>query len=38
VYASQLRSTGDTLPWPPGRNDACWCRSGRKYKRCCGAS
>jgi methionyl aminopeptidase len=19
---------------PPGRNDACWCGSGRKYKRC----
>ncbi|MFV2196932.1 SEC-C domain-containing protein [Nocardiopsis sp. LOL_012] len=24
-------------PWPPGRNDACWCASGRKYKKCCGA-
>lgn len=23
-------------PWPPGRNDACWCRSPRKYKKCCG--
>ncbi|MBA3866097.1 MAG: SEC-C domain-containing protein, partial [Solirubrobacterales bacterium] len=21
---------------PPGRNDPCWCSSGRKYKRCCG--
>jgi hypothetical protein len=20
---------------PPGRNDPCWCGSGRKYKRCC---
>jgi hypothetical protein len=24
--------------WPPARNDACWCRSGRKYKRCCGGT
>lgn len=21
--------------WPPGRNDACWCGSGAKYKKCC---
>lgn len=21
----------------PGRNDPCPCRSGRKYKKCCGA-
>lgn len=24
-------------PWPPGRNEACWCASGRKYKKCCGS-
>ncbi|WP_028648211.1 SEC-C domain-containing protein [Nocardiopsis sp. CNT312] len=24
-------------PWPPQRNDSCWCASGRKYKKCCGA-
>jgi hypothetical protein len=23
--------------WPPARNDGCWCDSGRKYKKCCGA-
>lgn len=23
--------------WPPGRNEACWCASGRKYKKCCGS-
>ncbi|WP_250028843.1 SEC-C domain-containing protein [Paractinoplanes maris] len=23
--------------WPPERNEACWCDSGRKYKKCCGA-
>lgn len=22
--------------WPPDRNGACWCDSGRKYKKCCG--
>jgi uncharacterized protein YecA (UPF0149 family) len=22
-------------PWPPARNAACWCGSGRKYKKCC---
>jgi len=27
---------GRSLPWPPGRNDPCWCGSGVKYKRCCG--
>ena len=20
-----------------GRNDPCWCGSGKKYKKCCGA-
>lgn len=25
------------LAWPPGRNEACWCGSGRKYKKCCGS-
>lgn len=24
-------------PWPPARNEACWCGSGRKYKKCCGS-
>ena len=23
--------------WPPARNAVCWCDSGRKYKKCCGA-
>jgi len=22
-------------PWPPGRNEACWCGSRVKYKKCC---
>ncbi|MFL1378608.1 MULTISPECIES: SEC-C metal-binding domain-containing protein [unclassified Nocardiopsis] len=24
-------------PWPPGRNEPCWCGSARKYKKCCGS-
>ncbi len=35
-FAAKLARTGRAIPWPPGRNDPCWCRSGRKYKRCCG--
>ena len=33
--AGSLAEAGQGLPWPPGRNDPCWCGSGRKYKRCC---
>jgi len=36
-YGAHLGSIGRTTPWPPGRNDRCWCGSGAKYKRCCGA-
>jgi SEC-C motif-containing protein len=25
-------------PWKPGRNEACPCGSGRKFKRCCAGS
>jgi tetratricopeptide (TPR) repeat protein len=35
--ADQLRN-GTATPWPPGRNDPCWCGSGKKYKRCCASS
>jgi hypothetical protein len=35
-FAAELSRTGRAIAWPPGRNDPCWCRSGRKYKRCCG--
>ncbi|BBH66358.1 hypothetical protein ACTI_30430 [Actinoplanes sp. OR16] len=34
-YARQLESHGPGAVWPPGRNDACWCGSGAKYKKCC---
>lgn len=35
AHAAALEGSGDVLPWPPGRNDPCWCGSGRKYKKCC---
>jgi tetratricopeptide (TPR) repeat protein len=37
MYAAQLALDGSTTPWPPRRNDRCWCGSGLKYKRCCGS-
>jgi hypothetical protein len=33
--AADLGSRDEVIAWPPGRNDPCWCGSGRKYKRCC---
>ena len=35
-FAAELGGTGESVAWPPGRNEPCWCSSGRKYKRCCG--
>jgi uncharacterized protein YecA (UPF0149 family) len=35
VAADQWRR-GIGTPWPPARNDRCWCGSDRKYKQCCG--
>ncbi len=26
-FAAELARAGHSLAWPPGRNDACWCRS-----------
>ncbi|GAB2444721.1 hypothetical protein GCM10027062_26160 [Nocardioides hungaricus] len=37
-YAAEVARTGRATRWPPGRNDRCWCGSGQKYKRCCGAA
>jgi len=34
--AAELGRWGESIPWPPRRNEPCWCGSGRKYKRCCG--
>jgi uncharacterized protein YecA (UPF0149 family)/predicted RNase H-like HicB family nuclease len=35
-FAAELGRHDEVVSWPPGRNDPCWCGSGRKYKRCCG--
>lgn len=34
-YAAELLRTGTAIPWPPGRNQPCWCGSDTKYKHCC---
>jgi tetratricopeptide (TPR) repeat protein len=38
-YAAHLAAKADPglTPWPPGRNQPCWCGSGVKYKKCCAA-
>ena len=36
AYAADRLRDGDAIQWPPGRNEPCWCGSGRKYKKCCG--
>jgi tetratricopeptide (TPR) repeat protein len=36
-YLDARCSEGHYLPWPPPRNQPCWCGSGTKYKKCCGA-
>lgn len=37
-YAADLCSDPTrVIIWPPGRNEPCWCGSGRKYKKCCAA-
>jgi tetratricopeptide (TPR) repeat protein len=32
-----LHSPAELIAWPSGRNQPCWCGSGRKYKKCCAA-
>lgn len=34
-YARSLAAGTGLIGWPPARNDACWCGSGVKYKKCC---
>ena len=36
AYAVDRMTHGEAIAWPPGRNQPCWCGSGRKYKKCCG--
>ncbi len=33
-YAADRFRLGGGIDWPPGRNESCWCGSGRKYKKC----
>ncbi|WP_150241127.1 SEC-C domain-containing protein [Nocardiopsis quinghaiensis] len=37
AWAQDRRDDFWILPWPPERNQRCWCASGRKYKKCCGS-
>lgn len=37
AYSELAFDQGRHLAWPPGRNSPCWCGSGQKYKKCCGA-
>ncbi|MDV6012324.1 SEC-C domain-containing protein [Haloechinothrix sp. LS1_15] len=34
-FFEQSHGVGEPVPWPPGRNEACWCGSGTKYQKCC---
>ena len=34
-YATELIRRDVAQPWPPQRNEPCWCGSERKYKKCC---
>ncbi|KXK59784.1 hypothetical protein AWW66_22435 [Micromonospora rosaria] len=34
-YVDEIVDDADGQPWPPGRNEPCWCGSGSKYKKCC---
>jgi len=34
-YATELLKRDIAHPWPPERNQPCWCGSQRKYKKCC---
>lgn len=36
AYAAELVRLGEAILWPPGRNEPCWCGSGRTYEQCCG--
>lgn len=34
-YSTTLLERNIIKPWPPQRNEPCWCGSQRKYKKCC---
>lgn len=35
AYAAGIGRSGRAVPWPPERNDACWCGSSLTYRACC---
>ena len=35
-YSTTLLDRDIAEPWPPQRNESCWCGSERKCKKCCG--
>lgn len=37
LYVAHLALEGRTTPWPPARDERCWCGSGLTYESCCGA-
>ncbi len=37
TFVTVERDAGAGRPWPPNRNEPCWCGKDRKYKRCCGS-
>jgi poly-gamma-glutamate biosynthesis protein PgsC/CapC len=37
VYAATMLRLGAARAWPPDRDEACWCESGKGYGSCCGA-
>lgn len=36
-YAADMLRLNRADCWPPGPDQPCWCGSGRKYRKCCGA-
>lgn len=37
AYMNSQVAQGQSIAWPSARNARCWCGSGAKYKKCCGA-
>ena len=37
VHKGIVKGISSEVQSKPGRNDMCPCRSGKKYKKCCGA-
>jgi tetratricopeptide (TPR) repeat protein len=37
AYAAHLAYLGRVVPWPPGRDDPCWCGASHPYEKHCGA-